>query len=101
MEGGTVEMDELRRVVAIAQEAAARALPTRARDERNEPTQRVHRTGVDGAPSRRPSDASRASSALSDDERAAVSGHKRIVAGAAVGGASILVVVAALVAWLG
>lgn len=103
IEGGAVELVELRRMAAIAQEAAARALPmrapvpatktTRMRDERNEPTQRVHRSRIEGARAE--------GTVLDDDERAAVSGHKRVVAGAAVGGASVLALVVALMAWLG
>lgn len=108
MQGGTVELDELRRIAAVAQEAATRALPTRAPpaaaraslatearrqtprrsgSEANETTQRVHRARVDGR-------------ALDDDELAAVTGHKRFVAGA-MGGFAVLVLLAALLAWLG
>lgn len=107
MEGGTVEMAELRRMAAIAQDAATRALPTRApvtprgqRDERSEPTERVHRSRVAGTPAEKPA-VKDPTGALDDDELAAVTGHQRVVAGAAVGGLSVLALVVALVAWLG
>lgn len=89
----TISVEEMRRLARIAEEAAAARLPTRRAsvDRRNEPTRRVHRTQV-AQPHQ--------SDELAADELAAV-GNTHVLAGAAIGGVGVLMLVVALVAWLG